>query len=65
MTRIYSYTLKLSAFLLRRRGGTRFRGRWMYQNNGVRWTFWSYSTYYMKFFNGLQTKAKVVFLLQN
>ena len=29
MTRIYSYTLKLSAFLLRGRGGARFRGRWI------------------------------------
>ena len=29
MTRIYSYTLKLSAFLLRGRGGARFRSRWM------------------------------------
>ena len=25
----YSYTLKLSAFLLRGRGGARFRGRWI------------------------------------
>ena len=30
MTRIYSYTLKLSAFLLRGRGGARFRGHWIY-----------------------------------
>ena len=29
MTPIYSYTLKLSAFLLRGRGGARFRGRWI------------------------------------
>ena len=29
MTLIYSYTLKLSAFLLRGRGGARFRGRWI------------------------------------
>ena len=29
MTRIYSYTIKLSAFLLRGRGGARFRGRWI------------------------------------
>ena len=29
MTRIYSYTLKLSAFLLRRRVGTRFCGHWI------------------------------------
>ena len=32
MTRIYSYTLKLSAFLLRGRGGARFRGRWIYRD---------------------------------
>ena len=30
MTRIHSYTLKLSDFLLRGRGGARFRGRWIY-----------------------------------
>ena len=29
MTRIYSYTLKLSALLLRGRGGASFRGRWI------------------------------------
>ena len=29
MTRIYSYTLKLSAFLRRGRGGARFRGPWI------------------------------------
>ena len=29
VTRIYSNTLQLSAFLLRGRGGVRFRGRWI------------------------------------
>ena len=35
MTRIYSYTLKLSAFLLRGRGGARFRDRWMILNYSI------------------------------
>ena len=29
MTHIHSYTFKLGAFLLRGRGGARFRGRWI------------------------------------
>ena len=45
MTRIYSYTLKLSAFLLRERGGARFRGRWIHMNIYLRGTYILVSEY--------------------